>query len=102
MPKIDVNKLQVKLTDFGSCIIKSENKFRTCQTRYYRAPEVILNLKYDEKIDVWSLGCTLYELLTLKLFSKSFVTNIDPMYPNPPITRIFCNLFLLLLFNSLM
>jgi serine/threonine protein kinase len=32
----------------------------------YRAPEVILTCRnYDEKIDIWSMGCILGELLTL-------------------------------------
>lgn len=33
-------------------------------TRWYRAPELILiEKKYDAKIDVWSLGCIYAELL---------------------------------------
>lgn len=32
------------------------------QSRYYRAPEVILQLDLCEKIDVWSVGCILLEL----------------------------------------
>jgi serine/threonine protein kinase len=34
------------------------------QSRFYRAPEVILGLPYDCAIDMWSLGCILAELLT--------------------------------------
>ena len=34
------------------------------QSRFYRAPEVILRLKYTEKVDIWSLGCILVELYT--------------------------------------
>ena len=26
------------------------------QSRYYRSPEILLNLPYDTKIDMWSLG----------------------------------------------
>lgn len=34
------------------------------QSRYYRAPEVILGLRYSTLIDIWSLGCVLAELYT--------------------------------------
>merc|ERR1711865_27221 len=33
-------------------------------TRQYRAPEVVLGLPWDEKSDVWSLGCILITLYT--------------------------------------
>jgi serine/threonine protein kinase len=34
-------------------------------SRYYRAPELILACnKYDFSIDVWAVGCILFELLT--------------------------------------
>lgn len=32
------------------------------QSRFYRAPEVILGISYDLAIDMWSLGCMLVEL----------------------------------------
>jgi len=58
-----LNTINVKLGDFGNCkknIINEE-----IQTRYYRAPEVILEAEpYNYKSDIWSLGCTLYELAT--------------------------------------
>ena len=42
------------------------NLTREVQTRVYRSPEVILTCRnYDEKIDCWSMGCILGELLTL-------------------------------------
>lgn len=34
------------------------------QSRFYRAPEVILGLPYDMGIDMWSFGCILSELYT--------------------------------------
>eukprot|EP00967_Tisochrysis_lutea_P088618 scaffold125845_cov34-Tisochrysis_lutea.AAC.3 len=37
------------------------------QSRAYRAPEVVLGLAYDTKVDLWSLGCILMELFTGKL-----------------------------------
>lgn len=34
------------------------------QSRFYRSPEVLLGLPYDQAIDCWSLGCILFELHT--------------------------------------
>jgi len=56
----------IKLTDFG-LMKKQTDKCRTIQTRYYRAPEVLLGCKYDKNIDFWSLTCTIYELNTGKI-----------------------------------
>lgn len=36
-------------------------------SRFYRAPEVILGMDYDYGVDVWSVGCTLFELFTGKI-----------------------------------
>jgi serine/threonine protein kinase len=36
-------------------------------SRFYRAPEIILGITYDYSIDMWSIGCTLYELYTGKI-----------------------------------
>lgn len=38
--------------------------FMYIQSRFYRAPEVVLGFRYDCKIDMWSLACILAELLT--------------------------------------
>ena len=34
------------------------------QSRFYRAPEVLLELDYDCSVDMWSLGCILSEMHT--------------------------------------
>ncbi len=56
----------IKLTDFGLMKHFKDTKY-TIQTRYYRSPEIILGLKFNEQIDLWSLGCTIYELSTGKI-----------------------------------
>lgn len=33
-------------------------------TPLYMAPELIKDVEYDEKVDVWALGCIVYILLT--------------------------------------
>lgn len=54
----------IKVVDFGASCRVSENMFTYVQSRFYRAPEVILGLPYDTQVDVWSLGCMLVELHT--------------------------------------
>lgn len=52
----------VKLIDFGLSCFVSETSFSYIQSRYYRAPEVILGARYNHKIDIWSFGCVMAEL----------------------------------------
>ena len=59
----------IKLGDFGiSKIIDGTKELaRTCiGTPYYLSPEVWENKPYNNKSDLWALGCVLYEMSTLK------------------------------------
>lgn len=56
------NKSSIKIIDFGSACEKNNKVYTYIQSRFYRAPEVILEAGYSEKIDMWSLGCVLFEL----------------------------------------
>ncbi|KAL4445000.1 hypothetical protein ABPG77_004050 [Micractinium sp. CCAP 211/92] len=58
------SRCQVKVIDLGSSCFVTDHLSSYVQSRSYRAPEVILGLPYDQKIDVWSLGCILAELAT--------------------------------------
>jgi len=51
-----------KLIDLGSACFQDHKMFSYIQSRFYRAPEVLFQLPYDTSIDVWSLGCVLWEL----------------------------------------
>ncbi|KAG8195021.1 hypothetical protein JTE90_008192 [Oedothorax gibbosus] len=54
----------IKVIDFGSSCFENQRVYSYIQSRFYRAPEVILGGKYGTAIDMWSLGCILAELLT--------------------------------------
>ena len=54
----------VKVIDFGSSCFEAQPVYTYIQSRFYRAPEVILGLPYFCAIDMWSFGCILAELYT--------------------------------------
>ncbi len=59
----------IKLGDFGiSKIMDGTSEYaRTCiGTPYYLSPEVWENRPYNNKSDIWAMGCVLYELTTLR------------------------------------
>ncbi|CAD7953872.1 unnamed protein product [Amoebophrya sp. A120] len=57
-----------KIADFGAAMDEEKTiRDRNIQPRYYRAPEVFLGQRYDCGIDMWSFGCTLYELAKGKI-----------------------------------
>jgi serine/threonine protein kinase len=61
----DLNNIKVVISDFGSIRdLNDYNKKEEIQTRYYRAPEIVLKCNFDERCDIWSLGCSRYEILT--------------------------------------
>ncbi|KAI0045783.1 kinase-like protein, partial [Auriscalpium vulgare] len=65
---VNESKTQVKLCDLGSASDASENEITPyLVSRFYRAPEIILGIPYDPALDIWSIGCTLYELYTGKI-----------------------------------
>ncbi|TRX97858.1 hypothetical protein FHL15_001068 [Xylaria flabelliformis] len=63
----------LKICDLGTAIDRSDAATAHTEitpylvSRFYRAPEIILGMPYDYAIDMWSIGCTLYELYTGKI-----------------------------------
>ena len=71
---------EIKIADFGTAReIPKYNQYNEMNsltdyicTRWYRAPECILKSNnYNEKVDIWALGCIMAELY-----------NLRPLFPN--------------------
>ena len=60
----DGSRREVKIIDFGSACTEFKSGFVYVQSRFYRSPEVVLGLPYDQAVDMWSFGCILAELVT--------------------------------------
>jgi len=56
------NRSSLKIIDFGSACFENQSVYSYIQSRFYRSPEVILGIKYNSAIDIWSLGCICFEL----------------------------------------
>jgi dual specificity tyrosine-phosphorylation-regulated kinase 2/3/4 len=60
---VNPKKADVKLIDFGSSCFVNERLHTYIQSRFYRAPEIMLGIAYTCAIDMWSLGCIIVELV---------------------------------------
>lgn len=58
------NKNQVKVIDFGSSCFEGHQKYEYIQSRFYRAPEVMIGIDYGPPMDIWSFALIVVELLT--------------------------------------
>ena len=104
------NGLKFKISDFGfACYdisdknedfdlddLLSKKYYKLCGTPYYMAPEIVLNMKYmeninisepikkfkifyDKSIDIWSYGICIYELI-FNILPFSNIKNMNDMY----------------------
>ena len=86
--------LDVKIGDLGVAKILQNtlHAYTFIGTPFYLSPEICEEKPYNEKSDVWALGCILYELCTFKhpynaknqpaLFLKIISGNYDPIGDN--------------------
>eukprot|EP00667_Euglena_gracilis_P002690 EG_transcript_2693 len=59
----------IKLGDFGiSTVLRNTlaQAMTVCGTPYYFSPEICKNKPYNNKSDIWALGCIFYEMVTLQ------------------------------------
>ena len=70
---------KIILADFGYSVILTKNPPIKAEgfTELYAAPELLKERKYGYKTDIWSLGCILFELCTLKQFYNCISLEYD-------------------------
>ena len=65
---VNEDRTSLKVCDLGSAADATEFDIAPyLVSRFYRAPEVIIGCQPDFAMDVWSVGCTLFELFTGKI-----------------------------------
>lgn len=70
-------EINIKIIDFGSACRKHDKIHAYVQSRFYRAPEIVLARGYSYEIDMWSFGCIIFELLfTRPIFSSRNETEL--------------------------
>jgi len=81
----------VKLVDFGFTKLLAANQLAMSivGTPLYMSPELLMKHGYDDRTDVWSLGCIFYEMLTLSppfggRSWEELTANILNKVPTPP------------------
>jgi dual specificity tyrosine-phosphorylation-regulated kinase 2/3/4 len=55
--------VSVRVIDYGSACRIGQKHYAYIQSRFYRAPEVILGIDYGPPMDIWSFACIIAELV---------------------------------------
>lgn len=73
---VNESKSMLKLCDFGSASHVADQEITPyLVSRFYRAPEIILGMKYGHEIDMWSVACTIFELYTGRILFQGKSNN---------------------------
>ncbi|XP_021115594.1 mitogen-activated protein kinase 14 isoform X3 [Heterocephalus glaber] len=81
---------ELKILDFGLARHTDDEMTGYVATRWYRAPEIMLNwMHYNQTVDIWSVGCIMAELLTGRtLFPGSIPGTSQAMMYGRPVSAL--------------
>jgi serine/threonine protein kinase len=68
---------QIKIGDFGVSRTVFDKTFTSCGTLEYMSPEMKNNQGHTSNTDIWSAGCVLFELITLKRYFNNSNDSFD-------------------------
>ncbi|PWY94617.1 SR protein-specific kinase Dsk1 [Aspergillus sclerotioniger CBS 115572] len=75
----NVTDARVLISDFGEAFFENEERKDLCTPILILAPELFFHERLGRAIDVWSLGCTLYEVLDERTLFEGFMPDQDHM-----------------------
>uniref|UniRef100_A0A8C6T8T4 mitogen-activated protein kinase n=1 Tax=Neogobius melanostomus TaxID=47308 RepID=A0A8C6T8T4_9GOBI len=87
---------ELRILDFGLARQTDDEMTGYVATRWYRAPEIMLNwMHYNQNVDIWSVGCIMGELIKGKvLFPGSdcilLLNNLNYSLDTPSLRGSFC------------
>lgn len=70
----------IKLSDFGTALKIGDDTIYKKHTQYYKSPKILLKYPLDYTYDYWSIGCTLYELLTMEILFDPYDSDLEDKY----------------------
>ena len=79
---------QIKIGDFGTSIIAFDKTSTKWGTLEYMSPEMRNGKGHSFETDIWSAGCVLYELITLKRYFDQNESN-DNSFDNLNTKNVF-------------
>ena len=75
----------IKLGDFGMSRYFIGYANTILGTPLYMSPEILEGIQYNEKADIWALGCTIYELITFNpAYEANYINDIKIKVKNLP------------------
>uniref|UniRef100_A0A8C1ATC5 mitogen-activated protein kinase n=1 Tax=Cyprinus carpio carpio TaxID=630221 RepID=A0A8C1ATC5_CYPCA len=78
---------ELRILDFGLARQTDDEMTGYVATRWYRAPEIMLNwMHYNQTVDIWSVGCIMGELLKGK--AQKYIQSL-PHMPQQDLAKIF-------------
>src|SRR3989338_3366059 len=62
--------VDIGICDFGMADYNNKGLSGNISTLWYRAPEILIHENYNEKIDIWSLGCIFVFIISKNIIFK--------------------------------
>ena len=77
VPADQIKSHQIKISDFGEASYVDDPPKTLNTPMLLRPPEAFFNERLGPQVDIWTLGCILYEILGERPLFEAFIPNVD-------------------------